>query len=1128
MTRLRLLPALLAALLGACHDPDGATGDEDAFVPQTSVEQPATLGGLVRFESGRAASGIPVSLLDRNDALVATTLTDEAGAYHFDVTQRLYRLRAETRSDGGAALSQSRQVDLRAPGGDEPPDLVLPDADRARLVLSGDTARGDSLRIAGLPPQVTQAWAAHYAPRDTRAFPGPYFTAEDAFRPGDYFWFATADEDGAAVSQFAPALTITAAVDPAARPAYQDIEPGNGQIDVGMVSFDEDRGLWQREAAGVLVDAAGAPLDESALDLIRSGGYTGDVFLRFHATHFSWWSTALFFRVDSPDYNDANAVPQQAHLRPMVPFNAPTAYSDLWLGRIVSGESDPQLADWGDDGMISCNGQTWVQATYKSSGGTTPRAYLQVFQIAGAVSDAEGGLDPGLPYGGSVHDVAFTLDDWTGKNIEFQDWAAVGSGFYTANVRLDAPGGSDTTAGPGSHTQGYTRLLLTKDPIRDDTAIRPADLEGSLSFEFGETEDYLDSCRYRLRVAVGGETGDTVTVDGRSFECAADEVCELGMSSADTLTFSATREGAPIDVDWSLPLSLGRLEVPGICPTGPSCTVTRQDGGTIHPGDKPSLGVSFPESPQVQLSYIRGQGRVSDRAGLIDCDARDPDAPPAAGACRARYRDGDIVTLQAEPAGHWEFAFWFPQACFEGESSPVCSFEVASDDRIYQQAYFEPQPILSALPGSGGTVISEPAGIDCDGNDYDVFNGCSAYFPSGSQVTLIAVADEDRVVESWTGPCTGVQGARCTLTVEADTQVGVNFGGGAVLQAAVDGNGRVASTPAGIDCTADAGSHCAASFALGAPITLAATPDAGHAFVGWGEPCAGGTDANCQFTHDRMRTVTARFGELFDLDVSVSGAGGQVSGTGSIIGCEEAEAGTEVCRERYVDGSTVELVAEPLDGFEFIEWSGDCAFAGSDDRCRFVIDSDRSVIASFRRVSESYELTLFVQGGEGGAGDYQELLLCDNARSPCTQVYAAGSIVSLYAVPYEEGQIHRWSGACAGTPDEADCTVTMDSPLSATVTFMAPPAGEERELTVTLEGDGDGTVTDDQLRLSCSSGPCTARYAQGATVTLSASPATTDDVFVAWTAPAACAGSTGRCTITMDTDMSASAEFTRP
>jgi Ca2+-binding RTX toxin-like protein len=73
------------------------------------------------------------------------------------------------------------------------------------------------------------------------------------------------------------------------------------------------------------------------------------------------------------------------------------------------------------------------------------------------------------------------------------------------------------------------------------------------------------------------------------------------------------------------------------------------------------------------------------------------------------------------------------------------------------------------------------------------------------------------------------------------------------LSVTTTGEGRVASTPAGIDC----GDACTASFDTGTVVTLAASPDAGWTFGGWGGAC-GGT-GSCTVTMDAAKSVTADF-----------------------------------------------------------------------------------------------------------------------------------------------------------------------------------------------------------------------------------------------------------------------------
>ena len=55
-----------------------------------------------------------------------------------------------------------------------------------------------------------------------------------------------------------------------------------------------------------------------------------------------------------------------------------------------------------------------------------------------------------------------------------------------------------------------------------------------------------------------------------------------------------------------------------------------------------------------------------------------------------------------------------------------------------------------------------------------------------------------------------------------------------------------------------------------------------------------------------------------------------------------------------------------------------------------------------------------------------------NCGSDCTEVYTAGNVVTLTAVPDSSSSFGGWSGACSGT---GTCSVTMDGAKNVTATF---------------------------------------------------------------------------------------------
>jgi uncharacterized protein (DUF2141 family) len=95
----------------------------------------------------------------------------------------------------------------------------------------------------------------------------------------------------------------------------------------------------------------------------------------------------------------------------------------------------------------------------------------------------------------------------------------------------------------------------------------------------------------------------------------------------------------------------------------------------------------------------------------------------------------------------------------------------------------------------------------------------------------------------------------------------------------------------------------------------------------------------------------------------------------------------------------------------------------------------------------------------------------------------------------------------------------MDAAKSVTATFNQAPASNFT-LTVSKNGTGSGTVTSNPAGINCGS-TCSANFAQGSTVTLSATPASGSS-FAGWSG--ACSG-TGSCTVTMDAAKSVTATF---
>jgi hypothetical protein len=139
-----------------------------------------------------------------------------------------------------------------------------------------------------------------------------------------------------------------------------------------------------------------------------------------------------------------------------------------------------------------------------------------------------------------------------------------------------------------------------------------------------------------------------------------------------------------------------------------------------------------------------------------------------------------------------------------------------------------------------------------------------------------------------------------------------------------------------------------------------------------------------------------------------------------------------------------------------------------------------------------------------------------NCGGTCTTTTSAGAIVTLTAAPPSNGVFTGWSGACAGT--DLTCSVSVNDQISVTANFSTI-------YTLSIGRSGSGTVTatpsGTDRAINCGSN-CSAKFMQGTSVTLTATPAPGLS-FVSWTN--GCVSSVPTCTVTINKDTSAQANF---
>jgi hypothetical protein len=234
-------------------------------------------------------------------------------------------------------------------------------------------------------------------------------------------------------------------------------------------------------------------------------------------------------------------------------------------------------------------------------------------------------------------------------------------------------------------------------------------------------------------------------------------------------------------------------------------------------------------------------GLVTSSPNGIHCGLSSPD-------CATSFVAGTQVRLTATSASGASFASW-GGACASYGSSPTCHLTMTQATQVVAN-FNAPQETLNvSVQGSGGVsgVASATQAISCPGT-------CQASLALGSQVTLYATPAANNRFVGWSGAgCSGQ--STCTVTMNAATTVTAVFA--QIMQPLnvdVDGSGRIASTPAGINCPGD----CQGQFAQGSQVTLAATPGVGYQLADWnGGGCNGA--GTCLVTMGQAQAVEAIF-----------------------------------------------------------------------------------------------------------------------------------------------------------------------------------------------------------------------------------------------------------------------------
>jgi YVTN family beta-propeller protein len=583
-----------------------------------------------------------------------------------------------------------------------------------------------------------------------------------------------------------------------------------------------------------------------------------------------------------------------------------------------------------------------------------------------------------------------------------------------------------------------------------------------------------------LQAMIAGTGTGIVTSNVSGINCGS--ACSTSYGTGSVVTLTATASGGSVFMGWS-----------GACTGVSDCIVKLNDDAavtaTFVAGSSPTNALS--------VSLLgTGSGIVTTAPSGARCGT----------VCLASYPSGSSIVLTAAPDAGSTFTGWSGGGC---SGTAACTVPLSADTAVTASfARIVTPNTLSVAIAQLGAVVSIPAGINCS---FFPFGACAAAFQPGTSVTLAANSVAlGTVFTGWSGGgCSGT--APCTVTMNADTVVNANFGTAgaiALLSVATDGSGSgtITSNPSGYFCRTAC--NDTVSFALGSTVTLTANPDAGSTFAGWsGGGCTGTTP--CTITLNDRANVTATFTfSAPNATLSVSSAGqtsGRVTSMPAGVDC-----GTS-CSISLPARSTVLLTATPDSGSQFIGWSGACFGAGP---CIVSLTGNMSVTANFAPAPFNDTLTVALAGAGSGTVTSQNPSTI-NCGAICTAVVSDGSFVTLNAVAAPGSILTGWSNTGCGT--STTCQVTPRADTLVTATFQ--PAST---LTVINTGPAIGTVFSSNVTGIYCPSTCSAPFATGSQVTLTAPPFP-GPTFLGWSG-GGCSG-TGACTVTLNGDVTIGANF---
>ena len=308
-----------------------------------------------------------------------------------------------------------------------------------------------------------------------------------------------------------------------------------------------------------------------------------------------------------------------------------------------------------------------------------------------------------------------------------------------------------TSAYTGGANLGAVTVKSTSGGFLNPTTVNLSACATAISF-------WPPSFNFGMGTLGGSSQPATLTITNGSGQDL--NISSLSLAGADSGDFAISNNSCTSPLTSGSTCSLEIIDTPAAVGAR-SAALSLADDGDCSPQQ-----VAFKSGPgsgtfTAFLSVIEataGGEIISSPAG-IDCSS---------GNCSGKFPAGTKVTLQGSPSSAFQIA-WSGDC----SGSSACSLTMDSDKEVTATLNRNPELLVTIAGTGGGTVTSNPGGINCSSPVTGDTN-CVADFAAGVNVALTAKAGINSKFDGWSGGgCSGT--GTCSFVSTSDQTITANF-----------------------------------------------------------------------------------------------------------------------------------------------------------------------------------------------------------------------------------------------------------------------------------------------------------------------------------------------------------------